>query len=164
MPDDHHPYPTPFGMPGGPALSTPALLSAFLSGAGAGSSPEAHIEDPLLLASDHPIAIRTDGAVLVRDDAPPVAEGVRALLCRELAAAGMVLADGESVLAAALASELAAPRGYEWNLWAHDPDEARAVLTHRAIGVLPGLFQTDTASWEAAAEMDALIERFQGEA
>lgn len=160
---DDRPFPSPFGIPAGPALSTPQLLSAYLTGAQVGSSPDAHIEGPVLMASDHPLAIRTDVAVLVRDEMPPVAQPLHAALCRALEAAGMVLTEGESVLAGALAMELAAPRGFEWSLWAEDPEEARAVLVGRAIGDLPAIPQADAPSDVAEPEIDAVLRRIERE-
>lgn len=149
-----------FGIPRGPTLSTGALLSAYLAGATTGSSPEACIEGELLMAADHYVAVRLDVAMLVREEVHDAAAAVHAALCRALEAAGMTLAEEHSVLAGAMASELAVPRGFEWNLWAHDPDSALIELTHRAAGDLPNLSDAHTARRDEG-ETDAILREIE---
>lgn len=160
---EHRPIPPPFGVPRGPTLSTSDLLSAYLVGATAGSSPDAHIEGAVLMGSDHALAIRLDVAVIVRgDDVPPVAADVYAELCRALEAHGMALVEGQSVLAGAMASELAAPRGFEWTLWARDPDEARAELTRRAMAAeMPRLGEAGLALDRVEADIESLLREIE---
>lgn len=127
------PFPPPFGVPMGPSMSTPHLVAAFVAGAQSGSSPDAHIEEPVLMASDHPLAVRLDVAVLVRGDVPPVARSVQDELRRALRSAGIGLVEEESVLADAVAMTLGVPRGFEWDLWASDPAQARDKLVQWAL-------------------------------
>lgn len=127
------PFPPPFGVPVGPTLSTPHLVSAYVAGAQSGSSPDAHIEEPVLMAHDHPVAVRLDVAVLVRGEVPPVARSVQQELHRALRTAGIDLVEEESVLAGAVAMTLGVPRGFEWDLWASDPARAREALIQWAL-------------------------------
>lgn len=156
---EDRPLPPPFGVPAGPTMSTPELLSAFLAGARAGTSPDARIEEPMLVADDHLVAIQLDVAVLLRAEVPAVAEAVRAALCRTLEAAGMVEVERESVLAGAAAAEAAVPRGFEWDLWARDADEARTMLVRRALGEVVGEAGADRA--QAQWEIDAVLEQIE---
>ncbi|HVM13410.1 MAG TPA: hypothetical protein VM287_03670 [Egibacteraceae bacterium] len=155
------PFPLPFGLSAGPAMSTPDLLSAFLAGARAGSSPEAHIEDPVLLASDHLVAVRLDGAILVRTEVPWAAQAVRSSVCQCLEAAGMALVERESVLAGAAAVELAVPRGFEWDLWAHDAEEARERLVRRALGESTDLPETIADRTRSETETRAVLDQLE---
>lgn len=157
---EDRPFPAPYGAPSGPSLTTSGLLAAFLAGARTGSSPDGHIEEAMLLACDHPLAIRLDVAMLVRDEVPPVARAMQVALCRSLAAAGMALLEEESVLAAALSMEMAAPRGYEWNLWARGGDDVRAVLISRAVGEDPGGLRGDPEGWEQV-DIDGALEAIE---
>lgn len=157
------PFPPPFGVPAGPFLATPQLVSAYLAGARTGSSPEAHIEEPVLMAYDHLLAVRLDVAVLVRGEVPPVAASVKAVLCRTLEAASMVLVEKESVLGGAVAVELAVPRGFEWDLWARDPADAEEALTRRALGEWVGSPEAETARNRTEAEMEAVLEQIERE-
>lgn len=154
---DPRPLPPPFGVPQGPTLPTAELLGAYVSGATTGSSPEAHIEGTVLMGSDHLLAVRVGEAFLVRgDDVPAVATAVHGALCRALEAAGATLMAGESVLAGAVAGELAVPRGFEWTVWARDPDTARAELIRRATSDLPNLGEAGASSWRIDADFDAV--------
>lgn len=130
---DDRPFPPPFGVPAGPSLTTPHLVSAYVAGAQSGSSPDAHIEEPVLMASDHPVAVRLDVAVLVRGEVPPVARRVQQELYWALDIAGIELVEEESVLADAVAMTLGVPRGFEWDLWARDAGQARETLIQRAL-------------------------------
>lgn len=153
--------PPPFGLRDGPSLPTTELLSAYLAGAQTGSSPDAYIDGPVLMAHDHPLAVRPDVAMIVRDEVPAVAHPVHAALCRALEASGMRLVESQSVLAGAVALELTAPRGFEWDLWARDPDLAREVLVRRALGDVPSGLEVDTA--HPPAEMDAVLDQIERE-
>lgn len=155
------PMPPPFGVPAGPSYSTPDLLRAYLQGAVVGSSADAHIEEPTLLAHDHVVALRLDVAVLVRDDVPSVAEPVRALLYRALEDAGMTAVNDSGVLAGAVASELAAPRGFEWCMWARNPDTAQTELARRAVEGMVDPVALDAARQQTEAEMDAILRRLE---
>lgn len=155
---ERQPLPPPFGVSRGPSWPTAKLLVAYREGAAAGSSADAHIEGLMLMASDHPVAVRVGDAFIVRgDDVPAVAAGVHAALCRVLQAAGIDLAPDESVLAGAVASELAVPRGFEWTLWARDPDATRTELLAWAIGDMPALGESGWAPKPADAEIDAVL-------
>lgn len=158
---DDRPFPSPFGFPTGPLLPTPELLSAYLEGARTGSSPEAHIEEPVLLASDHLVAVRLDVAVLVRSEAPTVAQPVKAALCRALEASGLLLVEQESVLAGAVAVELAVPRGFEWDLWARDAEQAREALVRRAQCDAAGLRPVDRDRDALDARMHDVLDQLE---
>lgn len=155
------PFPVPFGAAAGPSLSTPDLVSAYLAGARTGASPDAHIEEPVLLGSDHLVAVRLDVAVLVRTDVPPVAQPVRAAVCQALEAAGMTLIEQESVLAGAAAAELAVPRGFEWDLWGHDPVQTREGLVRRALGELTAAPQVIADRTRAEEEIKGVLEQLE---
>lgn len=159
MPEE--PFPLPFGLSAGPAMSTPELLSAYLAGAAAGSSPDAHIEDPVLLAHDHLVAVRFDDAILVRTEVPQAAQQVRMAVCASLEAAGMTLVERESVLAGAAAVELAVPRGFEWDLWARDAERARQSLVRRALGEVVGLAGADADRTWAEADTRTVLEELE---
>lgn len=160
---EQRPVPPPFGVPAGPTYSTSGLLRAYLQGAVVGSSADAHIEEPTLLAHDHVVALRLDVAVIVRTDLPEIAWPVRILLQQELEGAGMVPVEDSAVLAGAVASELAAPRGFEWRLWARDPDSAQAELARRAVEGAIDVAALDAARRAAEAEMDAVLRRLEDE-
>lgn len=155
------PFPLPFGLSPGPTMPTSELVTAYLAGTRSGSSPDGHIEDPVLLAQDHLVAVRLDGAVLVRTEVPPVAQEVRAAVRRALEDAGMTLVERESVLAGAAAVELAVPRGFEWDLWAHDADEAREGLVRRALGEVVQSPDALADRTRTDAEVAGVLERLQ---
>lgn len=114
-----------------------------------------------MLAHDHPLAVRRDVAVPVRDGMPPVAEAVQTALCRVLEANGMSLVERRSVLAGALALELAAPRGFEWNLWERDAAGVHDVLVRWALGVVPSGPEAGASRTPADAEVDAVLEQLE---
>lgn len=155
--DERGPLPPAYGVPRGVSMSTPELLAAFMAGATTGSSPDACIEGELLMGSDHYVAVRLDIAVLVRAEVHDEAAEVHAALRSALEAAGITLVEENSILAGAMASELAVPRGFEWNLWAADADQAYMELTHRAAGDLPNLSEAHTATMRDEGETDARL-------
>lgn len=158
------PIPPPFGVPAGPEMTTPELLAAYLAGADAGSSPDGHIEDPVLVILDHSLAIRVGPAVLVRDHVPPPVGEVREQLCQALRNDGIALVEEDSVLACAVGIEVTGLRGEAWSLWARDAEQARAVLAQRAVGDdVPGALEAYDARRRAEAEMDAVLKRFERE-
>ncbi|HVL97786.1 MAG TPA: hypothetical protein VM324_00645 [Egibacteraceae bacterium] len=162
---DERAFPSPLGVPAGPSLSTPQLIAAYLAGARTGCAPEAHIEWPVLMAHDHLVAVHVDGAVLMRGEVPAVAEPVRAALQDAMEAVGVLLVEEESVLAGAVAAELAVPRGFEWDLWARDADEAREVLAARALGQAVGIPEADAdiERRRAEAQTEAFLRQIERE-
>lgn len=158
---DPQPMTPPFGVPQGPSLSTSQLLASYLAGACEGSSPDAYIEGHLLMGSDHYVAIRLDVAMVVRAEVHEAAESVHAALCRALQDADLELVERDSVLAGALAAEMAVPRGFEWDLWAQDADRALVELTHRAAGDIPSLRDANLARRLAESEMDAMLRQME---
>ena len=151
------PLQPPFGMAAGPSMATPELLSAFLAGATTGVSPDACIEDAILMGSDHYVAVRVDVAYLVRNEVHADAEAVHAELCAALDAAGLVLVEENSILAGAMAGEMAVPRGFEWDLWARDADEACFSLTQLAAGDLPSLGDAAVVQRWDQANVEAVL-------
>lgn len=149
------PLPHPFGAPRGPQLTTPELLARWMEGSTAGMSPEAHLEGALLLAGDHPLAIRIDGAVLVRDQVPGPVTGLRRQLERFLAGEGMRLVEEDAPLGALVGIEVSGLRGDAWSLWARDPEEGQAALIARAAADMPGLADNEDA--RRRAEVDATL-------
>lgn len=155
------PLQPPFGMAAGPSMTTPALLSAFLNGATTGASPDACIEDALLMGSDHYVGVRVDVAFLVRTEVHADAEALRADLCAALDAAGLWLVEANSILAGAMAGEMAVPRGFEWDLWARDAEEARFVLTQLAAGDLPSLDDAQVIQRWDQASVEAVLREIE---
>lgn len=153
-----HPH---FGVPAGPSMRTSELISAYLAGALAGVSPDAQIEELMLLAGEHPVAIRLEAAVLVREATPESARRVSAQLCGALEADGLELVEEESILANAVAMELAVPRGYEWSLWARDADAARAQMVRWALSEFAEFLEVDAERQRREAEMDAIFEEIE---
>lgn len=151
------PLQPPFGMAAGPSMTTPELLSAFLAGATTGASADACIEDALLMGSDHYVAVRVDVAFLVRTEVHPDAEAVRAELCAALGAVGFSLVEENSILAGAMAGEMAVPRGFEWDLWARDAEEACFLLTQMAAGDLPSLCDAQVVQRWDQANVEAVL-------
>lgn len=157
MTEERSSLPPAYGVPRGLTMSTPRLLAAYLAGATTGSSPDACIEGELLMGNDHYVAVRLDVAVLVRAEVHDEAVDVHAALRAVLEAHGITLVEENSILAGAMASELAVPRGFEWNLWAADADQAYLELTHRAAGDLPNLSEASTAPAREEGETDARL-------
>lgn len=156
--------PPPFGVPAGRPMSTPELLVAYVEGADAGTSPDAHIEDPVLMARDHALAIRLQPAVLVRDHVPPPVGELRDQLCQVLRDHGITLVEEDSVLACAVGIEVTGLRGEAWSLWARDADEARAMLAQRTVGEdVPNALAAYDARRKSEAEINAVLERLERE-
>lgn len=160
------PLPQPFGAPTGPSLSTPDLLARYLDGAGDGVSPDACVRGELLVAHDHGLAVRLDGAVLVRLHAPgvqhlpPEVLAIRDALQEALTAGGMALVEEDSALGGILGIEVAGLRGEAWSLWASDPERGRTALATRALGDVPdvsGLLDADRSRRQEEADMEATL-------
>lgn len=149
------PLPHPFGAPRGPRVTTPELLARWVDGSTAGVSPDAHLEGALLLAGDHPLAIRMEGAVLVRDQVPGDVAALRGTLERFLESEGLQLVEEDAPLGALVGIEVSGLRGDAWSLWARDPDEGRAALVQRAAADMPGLLDGDEA--RRRAEVDSTL-------
>ncbi|MEX2619811.1 MAG: hypothetical protein WD250_06290 [Egibacteraceae bacterium] len=149
------PLPHPFGAPRGPEVTTPDLFARWVGGSTAGVSPDAHLEGCLLLAGDHPLAIRIEGAVLVRDHLPDAVHALRGALERFLETQGLALIEQDAPLGALVGIEVSGLRGDAWSLWARDPDEGHAALVQRAAADMPGLLDGDEA--RRRAEVDATL-------
>lgn len=149
------PLPHPFGAPRGPEVTTPELFVRWAGGSEAGVSPEAHIEGALLLAGDHPLAIRVEGAVLIRDHVPDDVHALRGQLERFLEGEGLQLVEEDAPLGALVGIEVSGLRGDAWSLWAQDPEEGHAALVRRAAADMPGLLDSDEA--RRRAEVDATL-------
>lgn len=150
------PLPHPFGVPRGPEVTTPELFVRWAGGSTAGVSPEAHIEGALLLAGDHPLAIRVEGdAALVRDQVPGDVAALRARLERFLESEGLHLIEQDAPLGALVGIEVSGLRGDAWSLWGRDPEQGQAALVRRAAADMPGLLDSDEA--RRRAEVDASL-------
>lgn len=149
------PLPPPFGASHGPTVTEGQLLARWMDGERNGVCAVAHLEGCLLVVGDHPLAIRIDGAVLVRDEVPGDVGGMRSTLERFLEGAGMALVEPDSPLGALVGIEVAGLRGDAWSLWARDADEGQAALARRAVGDMPGLLDSDAA--QRRAEVDAAL-------
>ncbi|HVM13988.1 MAG TPA: hypothetical protein VM287_06635 [Egibacteraceae bacterium] len=169
---DPPPSPPPFGAPTGPRLSTPELVAHYLDGATTGASPDAEVSGELLTADEHAVAVRLDGAVLVRlhlpgvQHLPPEVLAVRQHLEEALSAFGMVLTDEDSVLGGIVGIEVAGLRGEAWSLWAHDPEQGQAALARRALGEVAdvsGLLDADRARRQEEAEVQATLAELERE-
>lgn len=157
------PLPPPFGRPAGPSCTTEELLARYLDGAGAGSSPQARVEGCVLSAGDEPVAIRLEGAVLVRDELAAEAASVRAGLHEALRAGCMEPVEEDTPLAGIVEIEVVGRRGDAWSLWAADPDRGRRILAARAAGDMPGLLEAEAARRAEEAETDATLSRLERE-
>lgn len=164
MPD--LPLPQPFGTPEGPSLSTPELLARYLDGATTGSSPDARLHGELLLAGDHALAVRLDGAVLIRlhdpgvQHLPPEVLAIRDALQEALTTEGMVLIEEDSALAGIVGIEVAGLRGEAWSLWAQDADRGQTALARRALGDVPdvpGMLDAERSRRQEEADMEATL-------
>lgn len=160
------PLPQPFGAPTGPSLSTPALLARYLDGRKDGTSPDAHVRGELLLAHDQALAVRLDGAVLVRLHLPgvqhlaPEVLALRDTLQEALTAEGMVLVEEDSALAGIVGIEVAGLRGEAWSLWADDPERGQTALARRALGDVPdvpGMLDAERSRRQEQADMEAAL-------
>lgn len=149
------PLPHPFGAPRGPDVTTQELFARWVDGSTAGVSPDGHLEGSLLLAGDHPLAIRMQGAVLVRDHVPDDVHVLRGALERFLETEGLALVERDAPLGALVGIEVSGLRGDAWSLWARDPDEGHAALVQRAAADMPGLLDGDEA--RRRAEVDATL-------
>lgn len=157
------PLPPPFGVPEGPTMTTPELVAAFLSGARAGSSSQARIEEPVLMVLDVSLAIRIGPAVLVRDHVPPDVTPLRDQLFEALRDDGAELVEEDSVLGAAVGIEVTGLRGESWSLWARDADRARDELTRRTVGEGIGFIEAEQARQQDQEQMDAVLDRLERE-
>ncbi|HVM00962.1 MAG TPA: hypothetical protein VM324_16855 [Egibacteraceae bacterium] len=159
--------PPPYGRPRGPSLARPELLAAFLSGADAGSAPDAHIEGAVLMSGHQPVAMRIVRAVLVRSaEMTEDADAVRAALCATLRQAGADLVEQDAPLANLVEIELVGRRADPWDLWAQDAQEGRAELARRALGDMPdavGILEEDKARRQAQSEIDAALSEIERE-
>lgn len=153
------PLPLPYGVPRGPQLPTQLLFARWLEGSSTGACSDAHVEGSLLVAGDHPLAIRIDGAVLVRDVTPGEIETTRRALEGFLASAGLELIEEDAALGALVGIEVSGLRGDAWSLWARDADAGQAALVRRAAGDMPGLLDTGEADRRAA--VDAALEEIE---
>lgn len=149
------PLPPPFGAHRGPRVTTSELFARWLDGSPGGVCDEAHLERSMLVAGDHPLAIRLEGAALVRDLVPEGVTELRGALERFLEGEGMRLTEQDSPLGALVGIEVSGLRGDAWNLWAADPEEGHAALARRAVGDMPGLLDDDAA--QRRAEVDAAL-------
>lgn len=152
------PLPPPFGASHGPTVTTSQLLARWLDGATDGHCGQAHVEGCLLVVGDHPLAIRLDGAVLVRDETPGDVDAMRAVLRRFLEGAGMELVEADTPLGAMVGIEVSGLRGDAWTLWALDAAEGHAALARRAVGDMPGLMGSAPSDIvQRRAEIDATL-------
>lgn len=151
------PIPPPFGSSLGPSYTTAELLARFVAGAREGSSSDAQIEEAVLVRGDEPLAIRLDGAMLIRDRVPEAMAALRATLCEVLAGLGMKLVEGDTPLALVVECEVFARRGYAWGLWARDLDQGRVALAARAAGEVPGILDDYDAQQQDQARIDAVL-------
>lgn len=149
------PLPPPFGASPGPQVPTSELFERWIEGETAGACSEAHLEGPMLVAGDHPLAIRIDGAVLIRDQVPGDVGAMREALEQFLHDAGMALVEEDAPLGALVGIEVSGLRGDAWSLWARDPEEGQAALVRRAAPDMPGLLDDDSA--QRRAEIDAAL-------
>lgn len=161
MSDSDSPFSLPYGVPAGPSYTTDELLARFLAGDAAGSSPEAHLEGEVLVAGDEPLAIRLDGALLVRDEVAAATADLRAALCTALAETGLSLVERDTPLGVIVETEAFARHGYEWGLWARDLDEGRAALAARAAPDMPGLLDQHQAHQHEQARTDAVLRQLE---
>lgn len=155
------PHLPPFGSSRGSARTTKELLGGFVRGDRTGHSPDAQVEGAVLLSGDEPLAIRLDGAVLVRGQVGAEATALRAALCGELTAAGMVPVEEDTPLALVVEAELFARRGYPWDLWAHDPESGRAALAARAAGDMPGILEAHDRQSRENARIEAVLRELE---
>lgn len=126
--------PTP-GPPGEPASPPGRLLADFVRGEGAaGAAGEWRVEGALLEGRETPLAIRLDGAVLLRCELPDDVGDLRAALEEVLAQASMRCVEERAVLGHVIGIEVAALRHGEWDLWADEPERGHAALRARALG------------------------------
>lgn len=155
------PAPPPFGFSLGPRSTTSELIARFVTGARDGFSPAAQVEGAVLVRGDEPLAIRLDDAMLVRDQVPEGAAPLRTALCRVLSHLGMTLVEPDTPLALVVESEVFARRGYEWGLWAHDPEQGRAALAARAAGDMPGILETHDTQQRDRTQLDAVLREIE---
>lgn len=155
------PLPPPFGRSAGPSCTTEQLLVSYLDGAGSGHSPQARVEGCVLRAGDEPVAIRLDGAFLVRDKLPADAAPVRERLHEALARSLMELVEEDTPLAGIVEIEVVGRRGDAWSLWARDADVGRKILAERAAGDMPGLLDAEEARRAEEAETAATLSRME---
>lgn len=161
MSDSDSLYSLPYGVSAGPSYTTDELLARFLAGDAVGSSPAAHLEGEVLVVGNDPLAIRLDGALLVRDEATEETADLRAALCTALAESGLSLVERDTPLGLIVESETFARRGYEWGLWARDLDEGRAALAARATPDMPGLLDWHEAHQHDQARTDAVLRQME---
>lgn len=155
------PIPFSYGKPAGPQWPTAELAGRYVEGARTGHSPDARLEGSVLLAGDEPVAMRLDGAMLVRDAVPDTAAGVRRTLCAALHDADMHLVEPDTPLGNIVEIEVLGRRGDAWSLWACDADEGRRVLAARAAGDIPGLVDADEVRRAREAELQDTLSRLE---
>jgi hypothetical protein len=112
------------------------VARAWLREEPAPHSEALHVEGPVLLVErDMALGLRLSmRTVLVRIDLPdstaPARQAVEEVLVQE----GLVLVEGDSSLALAVAIQMVAMRMSSWDLWGIDPDMARTALEEAAAG------------------------------
>lgn len=154
--------PLPYGLPPGPACTTPELAARFVDGGRSGSSPEAHIELTAVYAGAEPVAMRVDDVVLVREDASPAAHPVVEALRDALSAAALELVEADTPLAVIVETETFGRHCYAWGLWAADAEQGRQSLADHAAGDMPGLLAHHERQQQHQAEVDAVLAELDG--
>lgn len=126
----------PYGEPAGPRVTDAEVLAGFARGEVVGHSETFHVEgEALVAAGDVAVALRiAPGAVLARVGLPDALAGLKAPLEAALAAEGLELLDGETLLAAPAALQALGLRDTTWDLWGSDLDQAFAALRAAAVG------------------------------
>lgn len=153
------PLPPPYGAPRGPRVTTAGLFERWFEGSTTGACSEGHLEGPVLVAGDHSLAIRLEGAVLIRTEVPGDVGEMRAALERFLEHEGVRLIEQDTPLGAMVGIEVTGLRGEAWDLWARDADTGHEALVRRAAPDMPGLLDDDTA--QRRAEIDAALEEIE---
>lgn len=126
----------PYGEPSGPRVDDGEVLAGFARGQDVGHSLTLHLEgEALVAAGDVAVALRIPpGAVLVRVGLPEDLAPLEGRVEAALAAGGMTLLDGETLLAAPAALQVLGLRDTTWDLWGTDLDQAFAALRAAAVG------------------------------
>lgn len=143
------------------SLASPReLLDAFLKGEPHSASTTGwHVEGPLLVGREAPLAIRVAEAVLVRAElADELADSIGTLE-QALGDAGLSRIEKRTVLGHVIGIEVAGIRGSEWDLWATDAEAGHDALQRRALGEVAERIDADEPVRRAREE--ELLDRIE---